>query len=81
MKRVLLLLLFIGVLATACDPDWALNPQNEGRAYIVNKTDADIIFRGTPLGDRYIQNTRFLQAIPSVFQLQPGMSMRIIGII
>ena len=46
MKRVLLLLLFIGVLATACDPEWALNPQNEGRAYIVNKTDADIIFRG-----------------------------------
>lgn len=46
MKRVLLLLLFIGVLATACDPEWALNPQNEGSAYIVNKTDADIIFRG-----------------------------------
>lgn len=46
MKRTVLLLLFAGILTTACDPDWALNPQNEGRAYIVNKTDADIIFRG-----------------------------------
>jgi histidinol-phosphatase (PHP family) len=43
MKRGLLLLLFIGALATACDPDWALFPGNEGSAYIVNKTDADII--------------------------------------
>ena len=58
MKRVLLLLLFIGVLATACDPDWALNPQNEGRAYIVNKTDADIIFRGyTSWGSLYTEHT------------------------
>ena len=58
MKRVLLLLLFIGVLATACDPDWALNPQNEGRAYIVNKTNADIIFRGyTSWGSLYTEYT------------------------
>ena len=58
MKRVLLLLLFIGVLATACDPDWALNPQNEGSAYIVNKTDADIIFRGyTSWGSLYTEYT------------------------
>lgn len=46
MKRVLSWLLFIGVLTTACDPDWALFSGNEGSAYIVNKTDADIIFRG-----------------------------------
>ena len=56
MKRVLLLLLFIVVLATACDPEWALNPQNEGSAYIVNKTDADIIFRGyTSRGSLYTE--------------------------
>lgn len=56
MKRVLLLLLFIGVLATACDPEWALNPQNVGSAYIVNKTDADIIFRGyTSWGPLYTE--------------------------
>ena len=46
MKRVILLLLFVVALATSCDPDWALDPQNEGRAYIVNKTDTDIVFRG-----------------------------------
>ena len=58
MKRVLLLLLFIGVLATSCDPDWALNPKNEGRAYIVNKTDANIIFRGyTTKGSLYTEYT------------------------
>ncbi len=56
MKRVLLLLLFIGVLATACDPEWALNPQNVGSAYIVNKTDTDIIFRGyTSRGSLYTE--------------------------
>ena len=58
MKRVVLLLLFIGVLATACDPEWALNPQNEGSAYIINKTDADIIFRGyTSWGPLYTEYT------------------------
>ena len=58
MKRVLLLLLFIGALATSCDPDWALNPRNEGRAYIVNKTDTDIIFRGyTSWGSLYTEYT------------------------
>lgn len=58
MKRVVLLLLFIGVLATACDPEWALNPQNVGSAYIVNKTDADIIFRGyTSWGPLYTEYT------------------------
>ena len=54
MKRILLLLLFIGALAISCDPDWVLNPHNEGRAYIVNKTDTDIIFRGyTSWGSLY----------------------------
>ena len=46
MKRIWLLLLFIVALATSCDPDWELFPGNEGSAYIVNKTDVDIIFRG-----------------------------------
>ena len=58
MKRVVLLLLFAVVLATSCDPDWALNPKNEGRAYIVNKTDADIIFKGyTSRGSLYTEHT------------------------
>ena len=58
MKRVVLLLFFAVVLATSCDPDWALNPKNEGRAYIVNKTDADIIFRGyTSRGSLYTEHT------------------------
>ncbi len=46
MKRIVLLLLFVGIFTTACDPDWALFPGNEGSAYIVNKTDTDIVFRG-----------------------------------
>lgn len=57
MKRVILLLLFVVTLATSCDPDWALFPQNEGRAYIVNKTDADIVFRGyTSRGSLYTKH-------------------------
>lgn len=57
MKRVILLLLFVVALATSCDPDWALFPQNEGRAYIVNKTDADIVFRGyTSRGSLYTEH-------------------------
>lgn len=39
-----ILLLFIGALATACDPDWALNPQNEGYAYVINNTGDDITY-------------------------------------
>lgn len=58
MKRTIVILLFAVVLATSCDPDWALNPKNEGRAYIVNKTDADIIFRGyTSWGSLYTELT------------------------
>lgn len=58
MKRVVSLLLFAVVMVTSCDPDWALNPKNEGRAYIVNKTDADIIFRGyTSRGSLYTEYT------------------------
>lgn len=58
MKRGILRLLFAVVLATSCDPDWALNPKNEGRAYIVNKTDADTIFRGyTSRGSLYTEHT------------------------
>lgn len=57
MKRVILLLLFVVALATSCDPDWALFTQNEGRAYIVNKTDADIVFRGyTSRGSLYTEH-------------------------
>lgn len=46
MKRIILYILCIATIATACDPDWALNPRNEGKAYIINKRDTDIIFRG-----------------------------------
>ena len=57
MKRIVLLLLFVGIFTTACDPDWALFPGNEGSAYIVNKTDADIVFRGyTSHGSLYTEH-------------------------
>lgn len=45
MKRTILLLLFVVTLFTSCDPEWALNPRNEGRAYIINKSESDITFR------------------------------------
>lgn len=45
MKPIILLLLFVGVLTTSCDPEWALDPRNEGRAYIINKSKSDITFR------------------------------------
>lgn len=47
MKKIVILLLFVvSLIMVACDPGWALNPENKGRAYIINKTDADVIFRG-----------------------------------
>ena len=44
MKRVFVLLLF-AMMFTSCDPEWALNPKNEGRAYIINRAETDITFK------------------------------------
>lgn len=49
MKRIILSFVTILVTLTACDPDWALNPKNQGWAYIVNDSESDIIFRGYSL--------------------------------
>ena len=35
MKRVLLFYLAMTAIVTACDPDWAMNPKNQGYAYIL----------------------------------------------
>ena len=52
MKPIILLLLFVGVLTTSCDPEWALNPRNEGRAYIINKSESNITFRAYSFTER-----------------------------
>ena len=52
MKRTILLLLFAAALATSCDPEWALDPQNQGRAYIINRSEADITFRAYSFTER-----------------------------
>ena len=59
MKRTLLFFLALTVIVTACDPDWALNPRNQGWAYIVNKSESDIVFKGYTLftGEIYTEKT------------------------
>lgn len=49
MKRTVLFFLALTAIVTACDPDWALHPQNNGWAYIVNETESDIVFKGYTL--------------------------------
>ena len=49
MKLNLMFLLCIAALFTACDPDWALHPKNQGWAYIVNESESDITFKGYSL--------------------------------
>ena len=48
MKRTLFFLALVAIV-TACDPDWALNPRNQGYAYIVNESESDIVFKGYTL--------------------------------
>ena len=59
MKRVLLFFLAMTAIVTACDPDWAMNPKNQGYAYIVNGSESDIVFKGYTLftGDLYTEKT------------------------
>ena len=44
MKRAFWVLLFVAAMTTACEPDWATNPKNEGQTFIINKTDSEIAF-------------------------------------
>ncbi len=59
MKRMVLLFLALTTIVTACDPDWALNPRNQGRAYIVNESETYIVFKGYTLlsGSLYTEKT------------------------
>ena len=49
MKRVILFFLALTSIVTACDPEWALYPRNQGYAYIVNESEFDIVFKGYTL--------------------------------
>ena len=49
MKRTLFFFLALTAIVTACDPEWALNPRNQGYAYIVNESESDIVFKGYTL--------------------------------
>mgnify|MGYP003547064135 CR=1 FL=1 len=49
MKPNLMFLLCVAAFFTACDPDWALHPKNQGWAYIVNESESDITFKGYSL--------------------------------
>lgn len=49
MKRAVFLFLSLITIVTACDPDWALHPQNQGWTYIINKSESEITFRGYSL--------------------------------
>lgn len=59
MKQALLFFLTMMTIVTACDPDWALHPKNQGWAYIVNKSESEITFRGYSLftGSLYTEKT------------------------
>lgn len=70
MKQIILSLLFFATLTTACDSEWALDPQNQGRAYIINKSEGDITFKA------YTQNSGSLY---KHFTIHPGDTVCVSG--
>lgn len=68
MKKVFISLLSTVVCFMACDPDWALDPKNQGQAFIVNESDNEITFRA------YTLNTGSLH---TEYTIPPGDTVKV----